>query len=213
VDLSSPLRSIAPGLDSAVLEVLAGTESPLSASQIARLARRGTRPGQLPVLNRLVEHGLVHAEPANQGHLYRLNREHVLADAVLSATRARSGFLARLTHAVEALHPEPVSVALFGSFARGEGRPQSDVDLLLVVPSDAVLDDDWALQLQHLADRVMSWTGNRLEHVVLTEQRLRKAARAGEPVVRSWLDEAHVLHGRRLDALVASAAPRSRGRH
>ena len=133
VDLTSPLRSIAPGLDSAVLHVLAGTESGLSASQIARLASRGTRVGQLPVLNRLVEHGLVIAEPANRGFLYRLNREHVLAEPVLMAVRARVTILQRLTQAVATLRPEPVHVSVFGSFARGEAGPDSDLDLLIDV--------------------------------------------------------------------------------
>ena len=54
MDLSFPLRSLVPSLDSAVLEVLAGTESALSATQIAHLADRGTRQGQALVLDRLV---------------------------------------------------------------------------------------------------------------------------------------------------------------
>ena len=117
VDLSSPLRSISPGLDSAVLKVLARTESGLSASQIARLSSRGTRAGQHPVLNRLVEHGLVSAEVANTGFLYRLNREHVLTSAVLAAVAARQTILTRLTAAVLQMRPEPVHVCVFGSFA------------------------------------------------------------------------------------------------
>ena len=73
VDLTSPLRTLAPSLESAVLEVLAGTESGLSATAIARLAPRGSRQGQYTVLTRLVDHGLVLADPSSTGALYRLN--------------------------------------------------------------------------------------------------------------------------------------------
>lgn len=79
-----------------MLEVLARTESGLSATQIARLAGRGSRAGQRDVCNRLVEHGLVLADPANRGYLYRLNRSHVLADPLLAVARSRSTILDRL---------------------------------------------------------------------------------------------------------------------
>lgn len=207
VDLTSPLRSIAPGLDSAVLHVLAGTESGLSASQIARLASRGTRVGQLPVLNRLVEHGLVIAEPANRGFLYRLNREHVLAEPVLMAVRARVTILQRLTKAVATLRPEPVHVSVFGSFARGDAGPDSDLDLLIVTPADVAPDEDWSDQVQALADQVLAWTGNRMEQVTLTVNRLREVVAAEEPVAAAWLDEAVTVHGTPLEVLVRDGSP------
>lgn len=209
MDLASPLRSISPGLDSAVLQVLAGTESGLSASQIARLAPRGTRVGQLPVLNRLVEHGLVIADPANRGFLYRLNRDHVLADAVLAAARARTTLLQRMAESAAALRPEPVHVSLFGSFARGGAGPDSDVDLLIVTHQGSALADAWMDQVRTLADRVLAWTGNRMQHVTLTVERLQHIAAAREPIVATWLDEAVLLHGTALDEFVR---PRARTR-
>lgn len=207
MDLASPLRSIAPGLDSAVLQVLAGTESALSASQIARLAPRGSRAGQLPVLNRLVEHGLVSADPANHGYLYRLNRDHILAEAVLTVTSARATIVRRLTRAVGELSPEPIHVSVFGSFARGQAGPNSDIDLLIVTSTDAELGEEWTDQVHALADKVLAWTGNRLEHLVLTLHQLREVVEAGESIVASWLDEAHTLSGTTLDSLVRDVTP------
>ena len=171
VDLSSPLRTLSPGLDSAVLQVLAGTESGLSASQIARLAPRGSRAGQQPVLNRLVEHGFVIAEPANLGSLYRLNREHVLSGPVAAAATARVMVLARLTGAVESLRPAPLHASLFGSFARGEAGPDSDIDLLVVTLADADLEDEaWFEQLDELHRLTESWNDDH-ERRATTRQR------------------------------------------
>jgi hypothetical protein len=206
VDLASPLRSIAPGLDSAVLEVLARTESGLSASQIARLSARGTRAGQQPVLNRLVEHGLVSADPANTGYLYRLNREHVLAPAVLAAAAARREILHRLTAAVLELYPLPVHASIFGSFARGEGGAHSDIDLLLLAHDDLDSHDPaWTDQAHGLAEQVLAWTGNRLETLIFTESRFAQVVAQGEPIATSWLSDSVLLHGPSIETLVASS--------
>lgn len=188
-----------------MLQVLAGTESGLSASRIARLAPRGSRAGQLPVLNRLVEHGLVTADPANHGYLYRLNRDHVLAEAVLAVASARATIVTRLAHTVAALRPEPVHVSLFGSFARGRAGPDSDIDLLVVTTGDVENGEEWTDQLHALADAVLAWTGNRLEILVLTMHRLRDVVEAREPIVSSWLEESHTLSGAPLDTLVRDA--------
>jgi predicted nucleotidyltransferase len=204
VDLTSPLRSLIPSLDSAVLEVLAGTESGLSASQIARLSARGTRAGQGVVLDRLVQHGLVIAERANTGYLYRLNRAHVLSPAVLGAVGARQEILDRLRTATAALDPMPVSVALYGSFARRQAGPGSDVDLLLVL--DEAFDrhaDRWQAQLDGLEQQVLAWTGNGLEVLQLSTRQLADAVAAREPLMQSLLDEAVTLQGRDVADLLA----------
>ena len=96
MDLQHPLRSLIPSRDWAVLEVLAATQSGLGASRIAQLSAEGSRTGQVTILDRLVEHGLVIAEPANHGFTYRLNRDHLLAAAVLSAAGVRAALLTRL---------------------------------------------------------------------------------------------------------------------
>lgn len=205
VDLASPLRSLTPSLDSAVLEVLAGTESGLSASQIARLSARGTRAGQGAVLDRLVKHGLVLADKSNTGYLFRLNRAHLLTPAVLAAVGVRQEILDRLTTATATLDPAPLSVALYGSFVRRQAGPDSDLDLLLVL--DDAFDwhaDAWQAQLEHLEQQVVAWTGNRLEVLHLSTRQLAVAVNAGEPLMQSLRDEAVTLHGCDVAALLAS---------
>lgn len=204
MDLTAPLRSLVPSLDSAVLEVLAGTESGLSATQIARLSARGTRAGQAAVLDRLVQHGLVLAEKSNTGYLFRLNRAHVLSSAVLSAVHARQEISHRLAIAAAALDPAPVAVALFGSFVRREAGPDSDIDLLLVV--DDAFDrhaDGWQAQLGALEQLVQAWTGNRLEVLQLSLGQLADATAAGEPLMLSLRHEAVALRGRKVADLLA----------
>lgn len=211
MDLASPLRSLIPSLASAVLEVLAGTEFGLSASQIARLSLRGTRAGQGAVLDRLVQHGLVLADKANTGYLFRLNRAHLLTPAVLAAVGARKEILDRLTTATAALDPAPVSAALYGSFVRRLAGPDSDLDLLIILDDgfDWHADgfdwhaDGWQSQLERLEQQILTWTGNRLEVLHLSRGQLADAVTVGEPLMRSLRDEAITLYGTDVAALLA----------
>jgi hypothetical protein len=209
MDLRHPLRSLIPSLDSAVLEVLAGAKTGLGVSQITRLAAKGTRPGLTAVLDRLVAHGVVLAEPANQGFLYRLNRDHLLAPVVVATAAVRGTLIARLTDAVDGFAPQPAHASLFGSFARGEADADSDIDLLLIAGTgrDAALWDDSAAQLR---DRVFRWTGNRCQLMVLTVPRLRQLAAANEPIVANWLADGLLLSGAPLADLLSTAKRTSR---
>lgn len=138
MDLTPQLSSLIPSMESAALTVLAGTQGALGQSQIHRLAPRGNHRGLGLALDRLVEHGLVVAEPSNHGYLYRLNLDHVLTPRRSPPrTRARSS--------------SAVSTVVLGSVARRESGPASDVDLLVVVPDHADADDVvWRDRIRHL---------------------------------------------------------------
>ncbi len=203
MDLSSPLRSLIPTLDSAVLEVLAGTESSLSLAQVSKLAPHGSRAGLALALERLVEQGLVTATAANRGSMYQLNRQHVLAEAVSSAATARSTILARLAEHVARMNPVPAHVSVFGSFARHEAADDSDIDVLFVLPEEA--DDGWYEQVSDLSHSVYSWTGNRMEYVVLSLEGLAGVVQREEPIVDSWLSDSVTVYGQAIEVHVGQA--------
>lgn len=207
MDMSSPLRSLVPSLDSAVLEVLSASESGFGPTQVARLAGRGSRAGVQLVLDRLAEHGLVLAEPTNRGYMYRLNRDHLLTPAVLAALAVRRELLSRLTAAVRALVPRPVHASVFGSFARGDGDQDSDIDLFLLTEADVTSDPSWEHQMRQLEDLVHSWTGNRLELLTLDRVGLAEAARKGEPIVDALRHDGVVLLGPDIPSLTSQPRP------
>ena len=204
VDLSSPLHSLAPTMDSAVLSVLAGSQSAMSIAQITKIAARGSRQGLTLALNRLVEQGLVTATPANRGSMYSLNREHVLAAAIESAASARTVFIERFAQAVRRLKPEPLHVSFFGSFARREGNADSDIDVLFIVPSQVELDESWDSQVRELASQVVAWTGNQMQQITYSERELLHLLQAGEPIVESWERESMTVLGVDFSSLVSS---------
>lgn len=211
MDLQHPLRSLVPSLDWAVLEVLAGTRSGIGASKIARLSHGGSRSGQAPILDRLVKQGLVAAEPANQGFLYRLNRHHLLAAAVLSAAGTRSRLLDLLGEEVGHLVPVPTHASVFGSFARGEADDDSDIDVLLLAADDQGA-AAWDPQIDRLQERVQLWTGNRCSCLALTVEGARQFATTGEPIVDNWVEDGLVLLGDSVVKLLDVQEP-TRGGH
>lgn len=209
MDLTLPLRSLIPSLDSDVLAVLSRTESALGATRIARLADRGSRQGVSRVLDRLVEHGLVLAHPTNAGHVYQLNRRHVLVPALTSALEAGERVRGLLTEQVRGLRPRPAHASVFGSFARGEGSPGSDIDLLIVVPADQdPHEDTWVAQVRAAQEQVLVATGNRLEPLVLTLEGLANAVAAGEPIVDSLAADSVLLAGQPFGELIRAGASR-----
>jgi predicted nucleotidyltransferase len=117
----------------AVLRVLSGTSVPLNGREIAR--RAGLVPGHAHrVLAELVSSGLVLSRDHGRANTYEF------ADPRSEITlRLRELFAAevkRRRHIVESLAgqaPEALSIVLYGSEARGEARPGSDTDLLVVV--------------------------------------------------------------------------------
>ncbi len=201
-----PLATITPGLEGAALTALAGAATALSATQIQRITGRGSRYGLVLALERLVEHGIVTAIPASRGHLYQLNQDHVLAPIVVAATKATSEVDHRLTQAIGDLTPQPISAALYGSVARGEATPSSDIDLLLIATDD--LDPDantWTRQINHLERSVRSWTGNPLQAVTVTQAQLVLMAAAKAGIMDEWEHDAHTIAGHNAQSLIRAA--------
>ena len=206
MDLTTPLASIAPGLDSAALTVLAGTDSPMSATQIQRVAGRGSRYGLVLVLERLTKHGLVTAIPASRGNLYQLNRDHVLSPVVTAAAQARVELSNRLAEAVGNLDPEPLSAAMYGSVARGDATPDSDIDLLLIVSDDVDPDSEtWGRQVDHLERCVRQWSGNRVQTVTVPQTQLTRMTQAHDHIINEWFRDCRTIAGDDARGLIQAA--------
>ncbi|HSZ13025.1 MAG TPA: nucleotidyltransferase domain-containing protein [Solirubrobacteraceae bacterium] len=67
--------------------------------------------------------------------------------------------------------------ALFGSVARGEATPNSDLDLLVVRPAGCAPDEPvWQEQLSRLQMLASSWTGNDARVLEFGEEELADEA-------------------------------------
>jgi predicted nucleotidyltransferase len=195
MDFVHPVEAVIPGAQGRVLSVLVETTAELNLRTIARLA--GVSVAQASrVLPELVELGIVERREVPPSSLFRLERAHVAARALVDLARSRDAALDSMGAAAKSMPVVPVSVIVFGSFARGEAGAQSDIDAVVVRPVDVHDDDEaWATSLEDWRSKVRAMTGNSVE--VLDVDRLEARSRLASKS-RLWRDivrDGVVVHG------------------
>jgi hypothetical protein len=119
-----------------LLRRLARESLPLSARRLAELSSL-THRAVITALEPLVEEGIVTKRTAGPAYQYSLQREHAAVETVLLPVLAAEDLLPGLMarELVALFSPAALSITLFGSAARGEDVPGSDVDVLVVTSS------------------------------------------------------------------------------
>jgi len=158
--LDRPLLTVSPTVDGDVLAVLARADAEFTAPRIQTLIGRHSVPGVRKALHRLVRQGVVGTERSGRTMRYWLNREHVAANAIVELASLSESVIERIRAAVAEWSVQPVVVSLFGSAARGDMGPDSDIDVFMVRPADSVDEDAWDDQIAEIERLVSAWTGN-----------------------------------------------------
>ena len=131
--------------------------------------------------------------PVTEGSL---NRQHLAAPAVQILAGIRNGLIDRLRDTVGSWDPAPVHVSVFGSVARGDGKTESDIDVLLIRATETEPGSEhWTEQTDALTEGVHAWTGNYCQLYELSREELAHHIRANEQIVESWRREAIPLFG------------------
>lgn len=154
------------------------------------------------VLPGLVALGVVERRDVPPASLFRLVPEHVASRALLTLARSADAVLDDIGPMVAALPIRPASVIVFGSFARREAGPDSDIDALVVRPPGIDEDDEpWATSLEGWRSDVRRLTGNPVEVLELSaEEAAARAAGRGQ----LWAEirrDGQVVHGLGFDDL------------
>lgn len=179
-----------------VLRELARHGGELSVSALIGPTRLSTQAVR-NVLGSLAATGVV--EPIGQGRsvLYRVRSAHPLLAPLahlFAEEEARVGRVFRaLREAARAAAPTALAVWVYGSAARGEDSPGSDLDVALVVPEQDVESATAAFR-EHLAPELDR------EHVALSAVGLsptdvRRLAESGDPWWRTLAADAQPLVG------------------
>ena len=126
--------------------------------------------------------------------MYKLNREHLAAGPIEELVRMRATLLHRLEQLLEGWEWPPMYAAVFGSMARGQAHPASDVDLLLVRP-DGAPDAVWEAQVADLAWAVTRWTGNDARPVEFSPAELKRWRK--DPLFAEVLAQGLTVAGKR----------------
>jgi predicted nucleotidyltransferase len=195
VDFSRPLSAVTEALDGDVLMVLARAERAFSGRHIHQLVGNASEEGVRRVLKRLERQGVVTGESAGAARLFKLNRAHLAAPHIEALSSLRESLVERLRTALSAWAVPPAYAAMFGSFARGQGGTDSDLDLFVVRPGTIDMEDPrWRRQIDALTVDATAWTGNDARMLEYGEGELR-IAMGRDDVLRDIRREAIELAG------------------
>lgn len=182
-----------------LLRVLAPLDRPLSGREATRLA--GISHQGIRALDELVEMGVVARQAAAGQHLYRFNRDSSLApvlERLFGSERERTSLLfARLAEAIGDDRMVAAAV-VFGSSARGDAQPDSDLDILVVTENTATAELVHA-RLVEAADRVEREFGAVLSPVVITLRQAQRLHEDRDPFISEVLREGRLIRGKALE--------------
>jgi predicted nucleotidyltransferase len=174
----------------------------LNLRTIARLS--GVSHAQVSrVLPALVELGVVERREAPPSSLFRLVPEHVAAGPLLTLARARDAVIEEMGRVTEVLSVKPVSVIVFGSYARGAADAESDIDAVFVRPVAVdEFDESWADAVGQWQVRMRRVSGNRIEVLEVGAEEVGARLQSRQTMWRDIRREGIVVHGLRIDELL-----------
>jgi predicted nucleotidyltransferase len=179
-----------------LLRLLLRTRVEKTGRELARLVGLDAKTCHT-ALQELARQGVVEYRRVGKALLYRLNGDHVLVQELLEPLFAKeAGLFERYARDLRRLVRGPVlSVILFGSVARREEEPTSDVDLLFVVPSREA-----ARKVEEATDRaaveLTRRYGNPPQILVYDRDRFRRKADSGDGFVTEVLRTGRVIEGK-----------------
>jgi predicted nucleotidyltransferase len=184
----------------AVLRTLLDTNIGRTGSEIARIA--GMHPlSALRALSSLEVLGIVFRQRGGRDHIFTLNRNHVLVQqALLPLYSGEKNFPEAIASALtKLLRRRVISAVIFGSVARQEETPQSDLDLCCIV-HDRRRQDSVRELLQSRASAIYRDFGIKIAPLILTVAEIK--AKSKTSVVRDIVRSGKLLTGRRFEELI-----------
>jgi Nucleotidyltransferase domain len=185
MDFERPVEALIPGASGRLLGALARVEAELPVSTLAAVAGVG-RTRASSVLAALSDLGVVSRRQVGPTVLVRLERGNAAGKLVADLANLRDLVVVQLRELAAGIDPAPLSLALFGSFARGEADRASDIDILAVRPSGSGV--GWAASLTDFSSRAQILTGNAVQILDydLAELKRRFTAREHEAGAQFW---------------------------
>lgn len=202
MDLTHPEYVLLGENRARVLHRLSVLADPASGRRIHELSGVASLRTTQRILNDLVEVGLVDVRQLGSGNAYSVNRAHVLWAPVEQILAVRGVTQTRIVEILEAtLADHAVCTAVFGSYARGEGSADSDIDVLIVWGGD-IDAEEAAGMLDDAAEGIRRLTGNQAQMFPVTTQELDELASNNDPFVESLRQDAVSLTGASIKSLL-----------
>lgn len=185
-----------------VLRELARHGGQLSVSTLVRRANLSQDSVRLTLIS-LVAFSIVQQIGSGKARLYQLNNMHVLSEPIVSIFRAEEHRFAKCLDSIRecaaSFGQDVVAAWIYGSTARGEDRPDSDLDIVFVSNEAAVS------TVQERGGDILIAAGDRLAFspslTVLTAIDLTRLKNSNDPLWLAFVNEALHVYGIRIDSI------------
>jgi DNA-binding transcriptional ArsR family regulator len=155
-----------------ILRLLCTTGGEHTGREIARLTGY-SQTYALRALADLEANGLLFRRDVARAHLYSLNEEHMLVGELTRLFDLERGALAEVAqHVKDGLGEDLASIIVFGSVARGEEGPGSDIDMILTLKDGSKAIGESKIGSVSSASAAAS--GNPISPILATESELEK---------------------------------------
>ena len=200
MDFLRPVEAVIPGAQGKLLAVFAETTAGLSVRTAARLS--GVSLAQTSrILPELATLGILDRTEIPPSTVYQLVEENAASRAIRSLARSRDRVLSELGELAKLMVIPPVSIIVFGSFARGEAGRESDVDIVMVRGSCIDASSEWSEGLDEWRRSARRLTGNEVEVMEVGEFDVSLRLRSRRPVWQDIRREGIVVFGKTLQEL------------
>lgn len=149
-------------------------EKAFSGRETARMASISA-PGAWRILKLFESYGIITRIRTGKTDAWKLQPKHILAHALRDALLIEKTLFPRIKRLILDNCPDVTirQITLFGSIAKGLERPDSDIDVLIIVPTEK----DKQKTINAMTDaglKPYSLFGNRLAPIILTVDEYRK---------------------------------------
>lgn len=184
MNFSEPFGGLIPGARGAVLAVLLRTGAPLTGRRVHALAGEHSLGAVQQALRDLGQIGVITTETIGRAGVHRINEHH----ESIASLRSLADPMTALTRVAQDSSTGATAVIVFGSVARGEASPESDVDLAVIAPPS------WEGRAE-LQLAVQERLGNDCDVLHLTTDDVARDPQDREPVVAEILRDGLALVG------------------
>lgn len=158
-------------------------------------------------LQGLYSEGILLLRNVGRTHLYQLNQDNYIAKELLHPLFKKEEGLLRIISRLlrdefsEKVKDKIVSIALFGSVEKREDRPESDIDLLVLVER-AKDKEKTEKAFDNLNEKIMKSFGKIVSPYIESVSGFRRKYRQGLPVVRAIMQSHKLIFGKPLREVI-----------
>lgn len=147
------------------------------------------------VLTELAQQGILTVRKAGKANIYQLNKRHLLIEKLRPIFRLEENIFTLIgDFLLSNLKPKPLSIILYGSVARNEERPDSDIDIL-VIYDDGVFHAGLSDEILEKGSDMPLRFGNCLSAIVVPLSKFQKGVKLKEPLFYRVFKEGRAIAG------------------